>query len=143
MTKSKVFTAVCVVLVTALVAVIAVLLVLSLRTQFSPKPTQYPDSVWISEDGAFTLTVGEYNEDTYQCDSVLTYVSPDGETTEYIVSDGAHSVIGVYTEVRNADSWLRVKCDSESFTARINRTASLEYSSYYEKAEKVTFNRVS
>lgn len=143
MNKGRIVTVLTVVLVAVFVTALAVLLVFSLRTQFSPKPTQYPDSVWVSEDGAFTLTVGEYNDETYQCDAVLKYTSSDGGEFTYTVSDGAYSVIGVYSDVNNADSWLRVKCNAESFTARINRTASLEYSNDYEKAQKIVFKRIS
>ena len=143
MTKEKVLTAAGAVISAVLAAALAVLLALSLKTQFAPKPTQYPDSVWVSEDGAFTLTVGKYNGDKYQCDSELSYTSSDGTVSVYTVSDGEHSVIGVYQDIKNADSWLRISCSSESFTARVNRTASLAYSEAYEKAQKLTFNRVS
>ncbi len=142
MKKHDVITAVIIVLVAALVITIASLLVMSLIVQFSPKPTQYPNTVWVSDDGAFTLTVGEYNSETYQCDAELVY-SNGGEEYRYTVSDGANSIIGVYASENNIDRWLRVKCNSDGFTARVNRTAELEYSGSYEKNQKVRFSRVS
>lgn len=141
MKKGSVITAIAVVLAAVLAAAFAVLLAFSLWTRFQPKPTAYPDTVWVSEDGAFVLTVGKYNEDTYQCDAELSYTAPDGSVTVYTVSDGVQSVIGVLRGDGTADSWLRVKCNADSFTARINRTAEMEYSGEYGKGEKVKFGR--
>lgn len=143
MKKENVFTAVVVVIAAIVLAGLAFLLVMSLRTEFLPKPTQYPNTEWVSEDGAFRLNVGEYDSETYQCRAELVYTSPDGTETTYTVSDGAHSVIGVYISESDIDKWLRVKCSAEEFTVRVNRTTSLEYSGAYGKNSKVTFRRVS
>ena len=124
MKKGSVITAIAVVLAAVLAAAFAVLLAFSLWTRFQPKPTAYPD-----------------NEDTYQCDAELSYTAPDGSVTVYTVSDGVQSVIGVLRGDGTADSWLRVKCNADSFTARINRTAEMEYSGEYGKGEKVKFGR--
>lgn len=143
MKHGRIITAVGVLLAAAAAAGLAALLIMSLVTEFSPKPTRFANTEWVSEDGAFTLTVGEYDEDSYQCRAELVYTAPDGTTSSYTVADGAHSIIGVYSSEDNIDKWLRVKCNGDAFTARVNRTAELEYSGAYEKNEKVTFNRVS
>lgn len=142
MKKENVYTAIAVVAAAVAAITLAVLLIFSLRTEFSPKPTQYPNTEWVSEDGAFRLSVGEYDNDTYQCRAVLVYTAPDGVETSYTVSDGAHSVVGVYISENDIDEWLRVKCNKDGFTVRVNRTADFEYSGAYDKNSLLKFNRV-
>ena len=127
-----------VIIAAALVLALAGLLIGSLVTQFSPKPTEFENTMWESEDGHFRLYVYEYDPETLQCRAELVYNDGEQKFT-YVVSDAPYGVLGVYTSVDDIDEWLRVKCTSRKFTARINRTASLEYASAYGKNEKLTF----
>lgn len=113
----------------------------SLITRFSPLPTEFENSEWISEDGAFRLLVKEYDESVYQCRAEIIYTFDGGEAS-YEVADAANGTLSVYADPAAADSWLRTKCSKEKFTVRINRTAKLDYSESYEQGEKVTFTRV-
>lgn len=136
----KAIAIIAVVIAAVLVLALAGMLVGGLITSFSPKPTEFEDSLWRSEDGRFSLRVYEYDPETLQCRAELTYRGEEGNVT-YTVSDAPYGVIGVYTSVDNIDEWLRVRCSSKGFTVRVNRTAALEYSSEYQQGEKIRFNR--
>lgn len=137
----KAITAIIVAAAAALAAAFAIMLAGSLINRFSPLPTEYENSVWVSEDGAFTLTVGEYDENTYQCPAEIVYRSPSGKEAAYSAVGAELGVISVYEDPSLTDDWLRVKCDESSFTARINRTASLAYAEDYEKNQEIKFRR--
>ena len=130
------------VIVTAITAAIVIalvgLLVGSLFMQSMPKPTEFENTMWESEDERFRLYVYEYDPETLQCRAELVYRDGEQEYT-YTVSDAPYGVIGVYISESDIDEWLRVKCTSKKFTARINRTAHLQYSDAYGENEKVTF----
>ena len=138
----KVFPIIAAAIAAVLVLTFAGLLVGGLITTFSTKPTQYENSLWWSEDHRFSLHVYEYDPQTLQCRAELTFKSDDGNKYTYTVADGAYGVIGVYTSTDEIDEWLRIRCRDGGFTVRINRTAELEYSSVYQKGEKVRFNRL-
>lgn len=141
MNKGKILTAIGVVFAAALAMTLAVLLVLSLKTQFSPKPTEYPNSEWISEDGRMKLSVGEYDSEVYQCRAVLNITDGEGNTASYEVSDGGRSMLYLLEGDTAKDRWARVKCNKDSFTVRVNNIDGSVCASIYEKGEKVVFNR--
>ena len=138
----KAISIIAVVIVAALVLALAGMLIGSLITSFSPKPTQYENSLWWTDDHRLRLSVYEYDPETYQCRAELSYYDEDGNTYTYTVSDAPYGVIGVYTSPDEIDEWLRVWCSSKGFTVKINRTANLEYSSAYQEGEKVSFKRL-
>ena len=129
--------AICALLVLSFVVMLAG----SIRMQNAPKPTEYENSEWISEDGLFRLYVHEFDKETLQCRAELVYTNGEGSYT-YIVSDAPYGVIGVYISESDIDEWLRVKCDDSGFTVRINRTTSLHYSDSYGKNAELSFTRV-
>lgn len=118
-----------------------VMLAGSIRMQNAPKPTEFEYSEWVSEDGLFRLHVYEFDKETLQCRAELVYTGEEVSYT-YTVSDAPYGVIGVYISESDIDEWLRVKCDDSMFTARINRTTSLQYSDNYAKNAELTFERV-
>lgn len=124
----------------AFAVAMVILLIGSLRIQFMPVPTEYENTVWRSQDGNFTLYVYEYDSNTLQCRSELVY-SADGSSFTYQVLDESHGILGLYSESGVSDRWLRTKCDEKSFTVRINRMSSPEYTDRYQSAEIVVFER--
>ena len=142
MRKENVYTAVVIAIAAVIAVSLVALLVGALRTQFSPKPTEFPGTEWVSEDGAFRLTVGEYDNETYQCAAVLTYSGKGGEYA-YTVADAPYSGLYVYEVKDEYDNWLRVRCCNDYFTVRINRRGGLVYSSEYDSGELIRFDRVN
>lgn len=138
----KVIPIIAVVIAASLVFALVGMLIGGLVMSFAPKPTQYENSLWWTDDHRLRLWVYEYDPETYQCRAELRYYDEDGNTYTYTVSDASYGVIGVYTSPDEIDEWLRVWCSSRGFTVRINRTAELEYSSAYQEGEKIKFKRL-
>lgn len=128
-------------------AVIAVLLVGSLLTSFKPMPTEFENTVWTSEDGSFTLTVGEYDENTLQCRSTIIFHASDGDFV-YDIYDESRGILALYnaesTPGENrmiCDKWLRKTCNASSFTVIINRESTPVYSQSYPQNAELRFTR--
>lgn len=142
MKKGDILAAFFILLAAAVAVAMGVGLVVGLRNQFTPKPIQYKNSVWQSEDGAFTLEVGEYSQITYECECRLTYTDPQGETYTYSVCDQPYGAMAVYISESEVDSWQRMSCNEKGFTVRLRLNAALQYSDSYGKSEKIKFTRV-
>lgn len=119
----RVITAAFIVIVTAFVLGIVVLLIGSLRTEFMPVPTEFENTVWVSEDGLYTLYVNEYTDETMQCRTELV----SGSKTYDVLSE-PHGVLGIFDGGRIADEWLRTSCNGSSFTVKTGRVDSTDFS---------------
>lgn len=119
-------------------AALVIVLLMSLVNTFGAMPTEYPNSSWQSEDGSMTLNVYEYDPNILQCRAEL--ICGDKVYDVYDMSKGRFNIVSGDTAV---DEWLRVSCDNYGFTVRINRHGNGEFSSGYEKNEKVSFNLIS
>ncbi len=111
------------------------LLTMSLFSAFSHMPTDYENTVWLSEDGAFTLTVGEYDKNELMCRSEITYNGAAYEV--YSEQNGALTVSGD----GGSDTWLRKSCNKDGCVLVINRSGALGYSGDYPASAEVRFSR--
>lgn len=134
MKKTLTYTAVSIVAAASLA--LAYLLLRSLINAFMPMPTQYENTSWVSEDGAMTFNVYEYDPNSLQCRAELVY-----NDSVYSVSDISGGALRVSDAQGNEDIWLRAKCSEKEFSVRINRGGNLGYASSYQESEKVRFIR--